>query len=352
MNILVTGGAGFIGSALIRLLLAESPHRVVNLDKLSYAGHLDSLPSAAGHPRYAFVQADIGDAEAVRAVFREHAPDAVLHLAAETHVDRSLDDPEAFVQTNLVGSYRLLQESLRYWRGLPAARAAAFRFHQVSTDEVYGSLGATDRFREDSPYAPTSPYSASKAGADHLLRAWQHSYGLPVLLSNCSNNYGPYQFPEKLIPLMILNALAGQPLPVYGRGEHVRDWLYVDDHARALRLILERGQPGEQYNVGGGNERRNLEVVHHLCALLDELHPQGAPHARLIAFVPDRPGHDSRYALDAGKIERELGWRPQESFDSGLRKTVLWYLEHCDWCERVQGAYRRERLGLPSPGPG
>ena len=346
MKILITGGAGFIGSALVRQLLAESTHSVVNIDLLTYAGNLESLPGAPDHPRYRFLQADICDLPAMQAAFAEHDPDAVMHLAAESHVDRSIDGPGAFVQTNLVGTYSLLQAALGHWRQLPAERAAGFRFHHISTDEVYGTLGETGLFREDTPYAPNSPYSASKAGSDHLVRAWHHTYGLPTLVTNCSNNYGPYQFPEKLIPLMILNALEGKPLPIYGKGENIRDWLYVDDHARALRLVLERGVIGEQYNVGGLNERRNVDVVQALCALLDELHPQGAPHSRLISYVRDRPGHDQRYAIDAGKIQRELGWAPRESFETGLRKTVQWYLQHRDWCTRVQsGDYRRERLG-------
>jgi dTDP-glucose 4,6-dehydratase len=346
--ILVTGGAGFIGSALVRQLLRETDDRVVNVDKLTYAGNLDSLGAVTSEPRHHFVHADICDAAALARVFAAYAPDGVLHLAAESHVDRSIDGPADFIQTNVVGTYTLLQEALRHWRALPADRAAAFRLVHVSTDEVFGSLGADGRFTESTPYDPSSPYSASKAGSDHLVRAWQRTYGLPVVVTNCSNNYGPCQFPEKLIPLTIQKGLAGEPMPVYGRGENVRDWLYVDDHVRALRLALARGGPGETYNIGGANERRNIDVVRRICAFLDELRPShDGPHERLIRFVADRPGHDLRYAIDAEKARRELGWLPQEDFESGLRKTVHWYLENAHWVARVtSGAYRGERLGL------
>ncbi|MEN5084184.1 dTDP-glucose 4,6-dehydratase [Bosea sp. TWI1241] len=345
---LVTGGAGFIGSAVVRHLIAQTPHRVLVVDKLTYAGNLDNLAPVDGDPRFSFLQADIGDAEAMRRAFAAFRPDVVMNLAAESHVDRSIDGPAAFIETNIGGTFVLLQESLRHWRALPEAERAGFRFHHVSTDEVFGSLGAQGLFTESSPYQPTSPYSASKAASDHLVRAWHHTYGLPVLLSNCSNNYGPYHFPEKLIPLMILNALEGAPLPVYGDGANVRDWLHVEDHARALALIAERGRPGESYNVGGRAERSNLEVVTAICALMDELAPDPAigPRTDLIRFVADRPGHDRRYAIDASHIERELGWRPQESFESGLRQTVAWYLAHRDWWQRIRsGVYRGERLG-------
>ena len=349
---MVTGGAGFIGSALVRMLLREGRVRVVNVDKLTYAGNLESLPGAAEHPLYAFEQIDICDAHAVRDCFERHRPRAVVHLAAESHVDRSIDAPAAFIETNIVGTYSMLEESLRYWREASSKTCERFRFLHVSTDEVFGSLGPTGRFSESTPYAPNSPYSASKAGSDHLVRAWHHTYGLPTLTSNCSNNYGPYQFPEKLIPLTIQNALAGRPLPVYGRGENVRDWLFVDDHARALTTIVERGVPGETYAVGGNSERRNIDVVRAICRVLDELHPAGRPHESLITFVDDRPGHDLRYAIDAGKIQRELGWSACETFDSGLVATVQWYLANQRWAERVQsGAYRGERLGLHRLGP-
>ncbi|WP_263146094.1 dTDP-glucose 4,6-dehydratase [Pseudomonas sp. RIT-PI-AD] len=351
MRILVTGGAGFIGSALIRHLLRHTGHSVLNLDKLTYAGNLESLESVAGDPRYTFLQADIGDQPAVAAALQRFQPDAVMHLAAESHVDRSIDGPAAFIQTNIVGTYALLEATRAYWLGLDAERKAAFRFHHISTDEVYGDLhGADDLFRETTPYAPSSPYSASKAASDHLVRAWHRTYGLPVLLSNCSNNYGPYHFPEKLIPLMILNALDGKPLPVYGDGRQIRDWLFVEDHARALLEVVTSGQVGETYNIGGHNEQRNLDVVQGICALLEELAPAKpagvARFADLIRFVADRPGHDQRYAIDAGKIQRELGWVPEETFESGLRKTVRWYLDNLDWCRRVQdGSYQGERLG-------
>ena len=348
MHILITGGAGFIGSALIRHLLNNTDHHVLNLDKLTYAGNLESLASVAENPRYRFLQADIADSEAVSQALAEFQPDAIMHLAAESHVDRSIDGPAEFIQTNIVGTYALLEATRAYWMKLDDTRKAAFRFHHISTDEVYGDLhGVDDLFTETTPYAPSSPYSASKAASDHLVRAWQRTYGLPVLLTNCSNNYGPYHFPEKLIPLVILNALDGKPLPVYGNGQQVRDWLYVEDHARALLTVVSTGKVGETYNIGGHNEQTNLHVVESICALLDELSPrQQGFYREQISFVSDRPGHDLRYAIDASKIERELGWKPTETFASGLRKTVQWYLDNLDWCRRVQdGSYQRERLG-------
>ncbi|MBP8237708.1 MAG: dTDP-glucose 4,6-dehydratase [Pseudomonas sp.] len=349
MRLLITGGAGFIGSALIRHLLNHTEHQVLNLDKLTYAGNLESLASVAANPRYRFVQADIADSTAVSRALDEFQPDAIMHLAAESHVDRSIDGPAAFIQTNIVGTYALLEATRSYWMQLEPVRKAAFRFHHISTDEVYGDLhGADELFTERTPYAPSSPYSASKAASDHLVRAWQRTYGLPVLLSNCSNNYGPYHFPEKLIPLVILNALDGKPLPVYGNGQQVRDWLYVEDHARALLKVVSEGKVGETYNIGGHNEQKNLHVVESICALLDELAPRqsGGSYKEQISFVSDRPGHDLRYAIDASKIESELGWKPEETFASGLRKTVHWYLDNLDWCRRVQdGSYQRERLG-------
>jgi dTDP-glucose 4,6-dehydratase len=352
-TLVVTGGAGFIGSAVVRHLLAEGGWRVVNLDRLTYAGNLESLPGAEGHPDYRFEQVDICDRAAVERVFREHRPDAIMHLAAESHVDRSIDGPADFIQTNVVGTSVLLEVARGYWNELESAAKAAFRFHHVSTDEVYGSLGPEGLFTEESPYRPNSPYSASKASSDHLVRAWHETYGLPVLVTNCSNNYGPYQFPEKLIPLMILNALAGRSLPIYGKGDQVRDWLYVDDHVRALLRVLETGRVGETYNIGGHNEKTNLEVVRRLCAILEEKVPEHPPgvtrYEALITHVTDRPGHDQRYAIDAGKIERELGWTPEETFDTGLERTVAWYLANDRWCQRVlDGSYRGERLGVVS----
>lgn len=352
-RILVTGGAGFIGSALVRHLIARTPHGVLNVDALTYAGNLDSLAEVEGNPRYRFSRTDIRDAAGVRRLLGEFRPDAVMHLAAESHVDRSIDAPAAFVTTNVVGTFTLLEEVTAYWRSLSEPERRHFRFLHISTDEVFGSLGSEGVFRETTPYDPSSPYAASKAAADHFVRAWHRTYGLPVLLTNCSNNYGPYQFPEKLIPLMILKGLAGEPLPVYGRGENVRDWLYVEDHVVALLTVLERGTPGETYAVGGRGERTNLEVVRRICRLLDELRPRpgGGSHESLITFVADRPGHDLRYAIDPSKIERELGWRAAVPFEEGLRRTVRWYLDNPRWCERVtSGAYRLERLGLQRAG--
>jgi dTDP-glucose 4,6-dehydratase len=343
-TILVTGGAGFIGSAVVRLLLRETDVSVVNLDKLTYAANPLALEGAEQQSRYRFEQADIADAAAVRAILARHRPDAIMHLAAETHVDRSIDGPADFIRTNIVGTYTLLEAARAYWAALPADRAAAFRFHHVSTDEVFGSLGPDGFFTETTPYDPNSPYSASKASSDHLVRAWHATYGLPVVLSNCSNNYGPWQFPEKLIPLMIIKALRRETLPVYGRGENIRDWLQVDDHARALWLVLSRGRPGESYNVGGNAERRNIDVVQTICDLVDEM-VERADRRSLITYVADRPGHDHRYAIDAGKIADELGWRPQESFESGLRATVRWYLDHQEWWQGINH-YQQDRLGL------
>ena len=343
MNLLITGGAGLIGSALIRQLMADTDAGIINVDALTYAGNLDSLGSARDEPRHRFEHVDITDAAALERVFSEHQPDAVMHLAAESHVDRSIQGPAAFVETNITGTHHLLEAARHYWMGLPEERKERFRFHHVSTDEVYGDLAPDDPpFTEDTPYAPSSPYSASKAASDHLVRAWHRTYGLPVVITNCSNNYGPYQFPEKLIPLVLLNALDGQRLPVYGQGDNVRDWLYVEDHARALRRVLEQGADGRTYNIGGRCERTNLEVVQTVCAILDELvpDPQG-PYERLITFVSDRPGHDRRYAIDNTRIATELGWEPQETFESGMRKTVQWYLDNPEWVERVRsGAYR------------
>tara|TARA_R110000850_G_scaffold16225_2_gene50885 strand:- start:10375 stop:11442 length:1068 start_codon:yes stop_codon:yes gene_type:complete len=352
MKILVTGGAGFIGSALIRHIIENTGHHVINVDKLTYAGNLESLSPVADSSRYAFEQADICDAELLKIIFEKHTPEAVMHLAAESHVDRSIEGPGAFIQTNVVGTYTLLEAARHYWTGLDPVARMGFRFHHVSTDEVYGDLeNPDDLFTETTPYAPSSPYSASKASSDHLVRAWSRTYGLPVLLTNCSNNYGPYHFPEKLVPHMILSALAGKPLPVYGDGSQIRDWLYVEDHARALLEVLTKGKPGETYNIGGNNEKRNLEVVETICDLLDqqapaERDPAIASYRDLITFVKDRPGHDKRYAIDASKIQRELGWQPAEKFESGISKTVQWYLTNRSWWQRVMsGDYRLTRLG-------
>ncbi|WP_380179170.1 dTDP-glucose 4,6-dehydratase [Kalamiella sp. sgz302252] len=352
MKILVTGGAGFIGSAVVRHLINDTQATVLVVDSLTYAGNLESLATVSTTPRYHFLQADICDAAVMKTAFTEFQPDAVMHLAAESHVDRSIDGPAAFIETNIVGTYTLLEAARAYWSTLSDEKKAAFRFHHISTDEVYGDLhGTNDLFVETTPYAPSSPYSASKASSDHLVRAWNRTYGLPVIITNCSNNYGPYHFPEKLIPLVILNALAGKPLPVYGEGLQIRDWLYVEDHARALYKVVSEGKVGETYNIGGHNERKNIDVVKTICAILDELiadKPNGITHfAELITHVTDRPGHDMRYAIDAGKIARELGWKPQETFETGIRKTVEWYLNNREWWQRVQsGAYAGERLGL------
>ena len=356
-TLLVTGGAGFIGSNFVRHALGATEDRVVVVDRLTYAGHLESLEEVRSHARFAFVQADIADRTAMRGLFRDHRPDAVVNFAAETHVDRSIDDPGAFVHANLVGTYELLEAARQALRERPSP---AFRLLHVSTDEVYGTLGPSGAFSETTPYAPNSPYAASKAGADHLVRAWHETYGIPAIVTNCSNNYGPCQFPEKLIPLMILNALEGKALPIYGDGGNVRDWLYVEDHCEGILLALRKGEPGQKYNIGGGNERTNLQVVDRLCAILDEVHPAaGNPalaarglqsYAGLKSFVKDRPGHDRRYAIDATKSRRELGWRPRHDFESGLLATVRWYLAHRAWCESVQsGQYRRQRLGLGEP---
>lgn len=350
MKILVTGGAGFIGSAVIRHLIEDTDHEVVNLDKLTYAGNLASLATVSGSERYEFEHVDICDIEGVKAVFKTHQPNLVMHLAAESHVDRSIDGPSEFVQTNVVGTYTLLEVAREYWSGLAGTAKAKFRFHHISTDEVFGDLeGPEDLFREDTPYAPSSPYSASKASSDHLVRAWGRTFNLPFVVTNCSNNYGPYHFPEKLIPLVIINALSGMELPVYGKGDQVRDWLFVEDHARALVKVATEGVVGETYNIGGHNEKRNIEVVKTICGLLDELRPCEHAHIdnyeELITFVKDRPGHDLRYAIDASKIERELGWRPQETFESGLKKTIEWYLSNEAWWSSVlDGGYRR--LGI------
>jgi len=363
MKLLVTGGAGFIGSAVIRHIIQNTRDEVVNLDKLTYAGNLENLVEVSASERYAFEQVDICDRVGLVRVFCEHQPDAVMHLAAESHVDRSIDGPAAFIETNIVGTYTLLEVARSYWQELAEPSKARFRFHHISTDEVYGDLEhPEDLFTEQTPYAPSSPYSASKASSDHLVRAWRRTYGLPTLITNCSNNYGPYHFPEKLIPLVILNALEGKPLPVYGKGDQVRDWLYVEDHARALCKVVTEGKVGETYNIGGHNEKQNLEVVHTLCSILQELAPPsdsvafvGATSVAinryhdLITFVTDRPGHDMRYAIDATKIQRELGWSPEETFETGIRQTVQWYLNNLDWCRRVQdGSYQRQRLGVCS----
>ena len=355
MKLLVTGGAGFIGSAVIRHIINNTSDSVINVDKLTYAGNLESLSSVSDNERYVFEQVDICNRAELDRVFSQHQPDAVMHLAAESHVDRSIDGPAAFIETNIVGTYTLLEAARQYWTKLDDVRKQAFRFHHISTDEVYGDLphpaeyddASGHLFTEQTAYAPSSPYSASKASSDHLVRAWQRTYGLPTLITNCSNNYGPYHFPEKLIPLIILNALEGKPLPVYGKGDQIRDWLYVDDHARALYTVVTKGKFGETYNIGGHNEKQNIEVVHTLCDILQELRPQETNYLDLITYVKDRPGHDMRYAIDASKIQQELGWQPEETFESGIRKTVQWYLDNHEWCQRVQdGSYQRQRLGV------
>lgn len=354
MKIVVTGGAGFIGSAVIRHIMNDTQDSVINLDKLTYAGNLESLISISDSQRYTLEQIDICNADELKRVFAEHQPDAVMHLAAESHVDRSIDGPAEFIQTNIVGTYTLLEAARAYWNGLDSGRQQAFRFHHISTDEVYGDLphpgdqedAANHLFIETTAYQPSSPYSASKASSDHLVRAWLRTYEFPTLITNCSNNYGPYHFPEKLVPLIILNALEGKPLPIYGKGDQIRDWLYVEDHARALYKVATEGKVGETYNIGGHNEKKNLEVVQTICKILDELVPASSSYESLITYVTDRPGHDRRYAIDASKIEKELGWSPQETFESGIRKTVQWYLDNPQWCQNVQdGSYQRERLG-------
>lgn len=348
-RIIVTGGAGFIGSAVIRRIIATTDWQVLNLDKLTYAGNLESLAVIEKSPRYQFVKADICDRATVQKIFQDFKPTAIMHLAAESHVDRSIDGPGDFIETNIVGTYTLLEVARAFWSTLNDHEKRKFRFQHISTDEVYGSLGKTGLFTEETPYKPNSPYSASKASSDHLIRAWHETYKLPVVTTNCSNNYGPCHFPEKLIPLVILNAIEGKPLPVYGKGENVRDWLYVEDHAEALLTVLDLGKPGETYNIGGKNEKKNIDVVNTICSLLDELRPLNGSkkYGDLINFVQDRPGHDLRYAIDATKITRELGWKPTETFETGIRKTVLWYLENQSWCQRVRdGSYRGERLGL------
>jgi dTDP-glucose 4,6-dehydratase len=373
MKLLITGGAGFIGSAVIRHVIQNTNHEVVNLDKLTYAGNLESLAEVSDSERYAFEQVDICNRAEVDRVLAQYQPDAIMHLAAESHVDRSIDGPAEFIETNIVGTYTLLEAIRQYWQAMEADKKANFRFHHISTDEVYGDLphpndstggagifpspaagegpgergGSLPLFTEETAYAPSSPYSASKASSDHLVRAWQRTYGLPVLVTNCSNNYGPYHFPEKLVPLMILNALEGKPLPVYGKGDQIRDWLYVEDHARALYKVVKEGKPGETYNIGGHNEKQNIEVVHTICDILQKLRPQEHSYRDLITNVKDRPGHDLRYAIDASKIQKELGWVPEETFETGLRKTVQWYLNNLEWCHRVQdGSYQRERIGV------
>jgi len=356
VKILVTGGAGFIGSAVVRHIIKNTQDEVVNVDKLTYAGNLESLTEVSDSARYVFEHADICDKSAMDRIFAEHKPDAVMHLAAESHVDRSITGPAAFIETNIVGTYILLEAARAYWSTLDDAAKKAFRFHHISTDEVYGDLPHPDEypvstdlplFTETTAYAPSSPYSASKASSDHLVRAWLRTYGFPTIVTNCSNNYGPYHFPEKLIPLVILNALDGKPLPIYGKGDQIRDWLYVEDHARALYTVVTQGNPGETYNIGGNNEKKNLDVVYTICDILDEIVPKTSSYREQIIFVADRPGHDRRYAIDAKKIARDLNWKPQETFNSGIRKTIEWYLLNTEWCSRVQdGSYKRERIGL------
>ena len=349
-NILVTGGAGFIGSAVIRYLINETNSNVLNIDKLTYAGNLESLASVNDNPRYHFLHADICDKVAMTKAFDDFEPDIVMHLAAESHVDRSIDGPMDFIQTNIIGTYNLLEVARNYWQNLTEDKKSSFKFHHISTDEVYGDLeGTEDLFTETTSYSPSSPYSASKASSDHLVRAWHRTYGLPMVITNCSNNYGPYHFPEKLIPLVLLNALDGKPLPVYGDGKQIRDWLYVEDHARALYLVATTAKVGETYNIGGHNEKQNIEVVKTICTILDNIKPRtdGQSYTQQITFVKDRPGHDLRYAIDASKINKELGWQPQETFESGIQKTVEWYLNNLEWCRHVQdGSYQRERFGV------
>ncbi len=350
MTILVTGGAGFIGSNLVQQIIGETTHQVVNVDKLTYAGNLSSLGSCLNHPNHTFIQADLCDPVVINSLFEKHKPDAVMHLAAESHVDRSIDGPGDFIHTNILGTYHLLQAALTHYRSLSPEKQSAFRFLHVSTDEVYGSLDAdAPGFSETTPYSPHSPYSASKASSDHLARAWHDTYGLPVLVTNCSNNYGPYQFPEKLIPVVILKCLRGEPVPVYGKGENIRDWLYVGDHCTALRTVLEKGTPGETYNIGGNNEQTNLDLVKAICRILDDLRPGPKPYESLIAFVTDRPGHDLRYAIDPTKIRTHLGWEPRETFQTGFHKTIQWYLDNQEWWQHIlDGSYQLQRIGLES----
>ncbi len=348
MNIIVTGGAGFIGSAVIRQYIKDTEHTIINVDALTYAGNLESLQAVENSPRYHFEHANICDKDAMERIFNHYQPDAIMHLAAESHVDRSIDGPADFIQTNIVGTCNLLEVARAYWNSLAEDKKGSFRFHHVSTDEVYGDLDETSFFTEETAYDPNSPYSASKASSDHLVRAWHRTYGFPVVITNCSNNYGSHQFPEKLIPLVTLNALEGKPLPIYGNGMQIRDWLHVDDHTRALRLVLETGKDGETYNIGGHNEKTNLEVVKTICDMLDKMVPASPyiPHEQLITYVSDRPGHDVRYAIDADKIDQQLGWTPEETFESGIEKTIQWYLDNQQWCQNVQdGSYQRERLG-------